>query len=492
MHKYLEKITRHSAIYTIGNLAVLLPGFVLIPLYTRYLDPSEYGAMALVLLLSNVLMMFYESGMVGALSRQYFEYSETEAARRKSVVMTAFLFVIVMSFAISVPAFLASKHISMMVMSTYKYENLIRLMVMTTFFGAMAVIPQTLLRLQQRSLSYIIVSFTLVIFSVTANIVFLVVFKYGVKSIFFANLLTAALSSVLYMAFTANSFNLPRISYKDLGDMLKFGALLLPVAFMSWIVDYSGRYILEKMVSLHDVGVYSLGYKIAQMIMLLVKAFIAAWFPIIFMIMKDERARSIFADLFSYFIFAFAFIALGMSIFGREIIALLSHGDYLDAYKVMPFIALSCLLYGVYQFFASFLVAKRRFETQPFLLIATAVANVFLNIIFISRFGMIGCAAATLVSYAVLGFATYRFSQRHYPLEIDAARIAKIAAPMIVITAVGSYIKIEPIALALAAKTFLIALYIITLYVSGFFRKEEIVKLKKIFKRYGKTPDGIY
>jgi O-antigen/teichoic acid export membrane protein len=492
VYSYLKKVTQHSAVYTMGNMATLLPSFVLIPLYTRYFGPAEYGAMALVLLLSNILMMFYESGMVGALSRQYFEYGEEEAAKRKTAVATAFTFVMSMSILLSSAVLLNSERISFLIMSDHKYASIVRIMALSTFFGSIAVIPQTLLRLQQKSLVYITLSSVLVISSITFNVLFLVVFKKGLESVFLANLVTAVISSVLFMVFTFRSFIAPRLSSGDLKEMLKFGALLLPVAFMSWIVDYSGRYILEKMVNLHDVGVYSLGYKIAQVIMLLVKAFIAAWFPIIFMIMKEDRARRIFADIFVYFIFAFAFIALAISVFGREIINILSRGDYRDAYKVIPLISLSCVLFGIYQFFASFLVAKKRFETQPFLLIATAIVNIALNIIFIAYLGMMGCAVATLASYVILSVATYKFSQRHYRIEIDGARLTKIAAPMVLIIAIGSYIRVEPMAAALAVKVALLALYLGSLYFFGFFRKEEIVKLKDLFKRYEKAAGGTF
>ncbi|MFA6079513.1 MAG: oligosaccharide flippase family protein [Candidatus Omnitrophota bacterium] len=483
MYSYLKNITRHSAIYSIGSLAALLPGFILIPLYTRYFTPAEYGAITLVLLFSNVLMMFYEGGMVSALSRQYFEYGEDDPSGRKAVASTSFLFVMSTAIIVSIPVFIFSGQISQLITSTDKYVNLVRIMSISTLFGAMSVIPQTLARLQQKSLLYICISITMVLLSICLNVIFLVVFKMGVESIFYANLISVLAGTALFISAMSGSLIPWKFSRRDLSAMVKFGMMLLPAALMAWVIDYSGRYILEKLVNLHDVGVYSLGNKISQVMMMVVKAFIAAWFPVIFSIIEEKNSMQIFGNMFTYCIFGFAIFAMGISVFGREIIRILCKGDYLEAYTVMPFITISYMLFGAYLFFVSFLVMKKRFDTQCFLLLIAAGASVILNILLIPVMGMMGCAVSAVISYALLSFSTFKYVRLHYPIPIETGRILKMAVPMLVVIFIGSYIKIEPIVLAIVVKTFLIALYAAVLYKLGFFHKEEIAKLKSYFKR---------
>lgn len=483
MYEYLKKITQHSAIYSIGNLAALLPGFVLIPLYTHYFTPAEYGAMTLVLLFSNILMMLYEGGMVSALSRQYFEYREDDAISRRAAASTSFLFVVCVAAALSAVVFLAAKSVSMLMMSTDRYAGLIRIMAVSTFFGATAVIPQTLARIQQRSVLYISISISMVILSIILNVFFLVGLRLGLEGIFFANLITVFAGASLFVAAMLKSLAPWKLSARDLSAMLRFGMLLLPSALMAWVIDYSGRYILEKLVSLHDVGVYSLGNKVAQVMMLAVKAFVAAWFPVMFAIVEEEDSIRIFGKIFTYYIFALALLSLGISVFGREILSVLSRGDYREAYIVIPFIAVAYTLFGVYLFFVSFMVMKKRFDTQFISLAAAAAVNIALNIILIPRFGMMGCAFAAVLSYAALGFLTFRFSQRQYAISLESGRLLKMAALTVCAAIAGVWMKIEPVALAFAVKTLLMVVYIAALYKLDFFHSDEIAKLKRLLTK---------
>ena len=58
----LKQLARSSVIYGLGNYGVKVVGFLLIPIYTRYLNPSDYGIMSLVSSFGQALFMFLNLG----------------------------------------------------------------------------------------------------------------------------------------------------------------------------------------------------------------------------------------------------------------------------------------------------------------------------------------------------------------------------------------------------------------------------------------------
>jgi len=70
----------HTLIYGFGNYGMRLIGFLLIPVYTRYLSPSDYGVLALVSIFTQALWVFVSLGQSPSLFRFYYE-GDTAAER---------------------------------------------------------------------------------------------------------------------------------------------------------------------------------------------------------------------------------------------------------------------------------------------------------------------------------------------------------------------------------------------------------------------------
>src|SRR6187200_1224375 len=92
----LRRLGRHSAIYGLGGLVSRVLAVFLLPLYTRYLDRADIGAVGLVVALSAVAVTILRLGISSAFFRFYFD-SDDENGRRM-VVRTCFWFTLGMGF----------------------------------------------------------------------------------------------------------------------------------------------------------------------------------------------------------------------------------------------------------------------------------------------------------------------------------------------------------------------------------------------------------
>src|SRR5215207_11162619 len=88
----MTRLGRHSAVYGLGGIVSRVLAVFLLPLYTRYLDTADLGAVGLVVALSAVLVTILRAGISSAFFRFYFD--STDPAQRRLVVRTSFWFTI--------------------------------------------------------------------------------------------------------------------------------------------------------------------------------------------------------------------------------------------------------------------------------------------------------------------------------------------------------------------------------------------------------------
>ena len=72
----LRRLGKHSAIYGLGGLVSRILAVLLLPLYTSYLTPADYGRVETLVALSAILVMVLRAGISTAFFRFYFDSPE--------------------------------------------------------------------------------------------------------------------------------------------------------------------------------------------------------------------------------------------------------------------------------------------------------------------------------------------------------------------------------------------------------------------------------
>src|SRR5947208_1871025 len=153
MIERLKELLRHSAIYGLGSIVARVLGVLLLPLYTRYLSPSDYGLIETLVALSAVLTALVAQGMKSAFFRFYFD--SAEPARRHLVVRTAFWYVMAASTVATALGIVLASQISWLLFGTHGHGGL----VIAAFVGLWAALNYeqmtSLFRVEQRSTAYV-------------------------------------------------------------------------------------------------------------------------------------------------------------------------------------------------------------------------------------------------------------------------------------------------------------------------------------------------
>jgi O-antigen/teichoic acid export membrane protein len=420
----LKVISRHSSIYGLSNILNRIVSFVLLPIYTHYLTPADYGLMDLLYFTTAFIGMVLEMGINSAVSRFYFE--SEDQTKRNLVVSSAFYGFGVGSTLIVLIFIAGSRYLTELIFKTPDYTHLMIIALAGLALDIYIQAAYTYIRVRQRSHVLMIVSVVRLIMQLTLNILFIVYFKMGVMGILLGTLISNFVLVLYLVPYVLRETGLG-FSREKLMEMIKFGLPLIPSNLMAYIVNVSDRYFLNAFTNLSVTGIYTLGYRFG----ILVNEFVAApfgqiWIPRRFEYFQKEDSERIFGRIFTYFCLASFFVGLGISVLTKDVIQIISDQAYWGAWKVVPLITLSYIIARFQLHFNIGILAKKKTKYIMYINIFTAVTNLILNYFLIKKYDMWGAAYATLISFMLKTILYYIIGNRLVKIVIEWSRILKI------------------------------------------------------------------
>ncbi len=135
----LKRLTKHSAVYGLGNIVTRLVTFLLLPLHTNQLNTNDFGVLAIVYMFIALMTIVYTYGIDAAFLR-YFILSD-DSKQRKRVFSTAFWAVLVVAGILTVLIYRNAGFCSSVLITQGNYAHLIRLSSFILLFDASAFLP---------------------------------------------------------------------------------------------------------------------------------------------------------------------------------------------------------------------------------------------------------------------------------------------------------------------------------------------------------------
>lgn len=468
----IKKLASHSVIYGMGRYLDKFIGFLLIPLYTRYLVPADYGILALLGIVSSLGFIFLNLGQSSALFRSYFDHDAEEG--RQTVISTATLLTLSYCLPFLLLCALYARDISVLLLGDPRYMGLVMLVGVTIVARVFLRIPFALLRAQEKSLRYSVLSAAKGFLQIVLTLVFVVALGHGVFGVLLGALGSEVAFCLILVPGMLWAIRKWRFSRQTARDLFSFGFPLVPAGVAGFVLDLSDRYFLKLYGTLHDVGLYSLGYRLGEIIWEIVWAMQLAYPQFVLVNEKAPQAADLYARVFTYYFAGLGFVALILSVYAQEIVRVMAAPEYHEAYRVVPLIALGQLLRGFVFIGPVGLTLKRKTTYHALMAVIAAGVNLWLNYLWIPRYGMLGAAAATAVAFGVQALLITGISQRYYPIPIEVLRLLKLAFAAAVVYIASTRLPVDgELLLNVAAKAFLLALFPCLLAALRFFQAGE-------------------
>lgn len=482
MFKEIRDLLKHSSIYGVATIIQKGIGFFMIPVYTHYLSPTDYGILELMDLTINIITMLIGMRLGASIIRYYHHYENL--ADKLEIFSTALIFVFILTLIVVGVLECFARPMAGFVLGEVNYYRYLQIMFIAMGLQTIASVPENLLLAQKRSVTYSIVTIGTLISYLTFNILFLVVFEMGVMGLFFSVLITKILNTSSLLIITFRQIRLI-FSFKKLKNMVKFALPLVPASICLFIMHFSDRFFVQKYCDLNELGLYSLGYKFGMILSVIIsEPFFRIWNTQRFEIAKIADANKVFGRIFTYYFAVIIFVALGISVFSNEVIRIMAPSEYQNAAPVVSLIVLSYVFYGMANFFNLGIMITNKTKYAAYIQLFVAGINILLNAIFISNFGIIGAAISTILTFLCLAIFTFMITQKIYPVLFEYRRIFILFVLSLVIFTMSRFVNMSAF-VSIVLKGLIILIFPAALFFSNFFVEEEIQKLRQIF--YGIT-----
>jgi len=483
----LRKTAKHSFIYAGGVFLGRAVSFVMLPIYTRFLTPADYGVLELVGLTIDIAGMIVGFGLTTAVFRFY--YAERDDEGRGAAVSTIALLLIGLYFVGASIGFASSGWLARLVLSgTPEQVSFFRLMFLALFLQSFVDVPLAYIQAQQRSKVFVLWNTAKLVVQLSLNIVFVVVMRLGVLGVLLSTVLSFALIGAGLVVRTFRSAGL-HFSAARAREMLRFGAPFVVANLGAFVLTFSDRYFLKAYADLGAVGIYALGYKMGFLLWAFAVApVMSIWEAQRFELANRGAEKEATKRLFLTFNTVLMFVALGMTLFARDVFRLMSDAAFWDAYRVVP-VVLAAYIVQAWTALCNFGVLYAK-ETKHLArgAVWSAVLIIALSFALIPTFGGMGAAWATLLAFVLRFWIVYRASQRLWPLDYAWGRVLPLCGLAALFVAPVYLVSIESVPLSLAFDAFVMLAFVATASalpsVGGDFRAAALLVLKKRQKAF--------
>jgi O-antigen/teichoic acid export membrane protein len=474
---YLRRLATTGAAYTAASILSKLIAVALLPLYTRYLSPADYGAAEVMFAAIVATSIFVRFGLIEAVLRFY--YKDDEDPDRVVASTFAGLFwlatlgaLVALPFAQPISEALLPRSADLDQISPAEAADLARISIGGLWVLTMFEYLLTLFRLEERARAFFLTTIVNVLVTIAVTIVLVVGAGEGARGLLLGSYATGAAFVLGLIVVHRRRLSL-WFDRALLRRLLRFGLPTMPAEASLYLLNFVDRIIIVRTVGLAEAGLYSLAVKFAQGINVLVRGFQLAWPPLAYSIRDDDEARRTYATVVTLFVSGCAFVVTGMWLLSRWIVRALAAPEFFDSYEAIGLIATAITLYALYLVLVVILGRTGRTEFNLPATIAALAVNVVLNLLLVPPLGIVGAGLALVASYVVVLTLMYVFTQRLFPVPYQWGRLARVLLTSAVLVGLGELFLPTDGFPGLVARAALWLAFPLVLLATGFFTAGE-------------------
>lgn len=388
------KLMGNTLIFAIGSFASKAMVLILMPLYTRVLTDAQFGAADLVSTTANLLTPFVMLSINEAIIR----FAMDRAYKKEEVftvgIQTTLLGILI--FGLFSPIMLKIKLISPYVLLIFLYVAA----------AAIKLICAQFVRSCGWTRLFALDGFLATLTTILFNILYLLVFKWGSTG-FILSIISSNVLSVIFLTVTARLWRYVRRSAlnKDLRrQMIKYSVPIIPTTMFWWITTASDRFVVTYFCGEGVNGIYSASHKLPGLLTIVSAVFYQAWqISAMDESGKGEKTEEFYNEVYEYYIALLFLACSGLIMVCRPVISVWLSKNFYDSWMFVPFLAIAEVFSTLVTFLGSFYMVSKQNKTIVLAIGAGAVCNMVLNLILVPKYGALGAAFATVVSY-ILSF----------------------------------------------------------------------------------------
>ena len=404
----IKLLGKQSLVYGFGHVITRLVTFLLLPLYTNQFTPEQYGIVALFYTFVPLLNIIVRYGMGAAFLKNYVPANKKD---RVSIMTNVIISLFLTGIPFLILFYLFRESLSLVFFGVVKPSYVV-MMGMIIFFDTIWSIPMLALRAENKPRLFILLSFLNVGITLLCNLVFIIIFKMNIGSIFLSNLIASSTIFILVLPYIYRRFKVSSLSIIKWKRILSFALPFLPAGLFAMAMEVADRYILKLLTDLETVGIYNAGYKIGVLMLLIVNGFNMGWQPYFLEKNFDSRSK-IYPRINSIVLAILGFIWISLLFWADDLIKTSFFGitffgpGFFGSLDIIPWIGLSYFFYGFYHLQTPGVFLKNRPKYAAWTRLFGAFSNIGLCFLLIPIYGAMGAAYATCISFGIMALSMF-------------------------------------------------------------------------------------
>lgn len=439
MARHIRELIGTTAIYSAGTLLTQFVSFLLLPLYTRYLTPADYGVLSLVVVVQSLLVVFSDLSITSGVFRFY--HSTDEGPERRRLLATGFGSVLLTGGLTLAAVQLLADPLADLAFDFRGGGPLLRIASASCFAITLGTMLQRVLQLHRRPLLYMVVLFAQFLITVGTTVWLVVGEGAGVRGVLLGQLTGVSVTALVALVVLGPVLR-AGVDGARWRQLLAFSLPLVPTALAAMVIAASDRFFLERLSTLHEVGMYSVADKMAQVLQVLVIVpFSMSWNELAFRNQSDPELPRTFARTFRLYAVGMSTVIVLFTLVIRNLLSLATTPEFVPAWVVVPLLAVAPLAQGFSMILYTGIHLSGRTRAIPLIFLVGMTLNLALNWALIPSLGMVGAAIATAISVIVNVALTLRVSRQAWPVDYPVGAALRAVAAAVI--ALGAYVALE-------------------------------------------------
>jgi O-antigen/teichoic acid export membrane protein len=414
---------------TLTNALVRLLSLLTMPLLTRLLSPEAYGTAAMVATIISLISVIALCGMEMSYARMY---HAIEPPSGHSVEVFVWRFT------------LGSGLVAGFIVAILWHLFLAKLYALPSYLGEViglgivlcitSTMSQARARLSNR---YRSMSGAIIATAISATAI-----SIGVAMWWKQNELPLILSIIIGYLIPVIILGLPSIrslalssnlGMKDRAKIINVGLTGIVTAPMYWVISSLDRWFIGYFEDATSVGIYSIGYSVAIMGLMVNNALTWVWVPETSKAYEKDpiEAQNQTGIIVEQMVAALSVVWLAITAAGGDAVRLLADPRFYDAALIVPYIAGAVFFHGVLHLVsAGALLKKKLHHTLPWWF-GGAIVCIVMNYFLVPIYGRLGAAITQTCSFAFVAMGIAYSAQKIFPLKVRKKRVSLILATIV-------------------------------------------------------------
>jgi len=417
-----KRLLQNTVIYAIGNFGSKLLSFLLVPLFSFYVTREDFGTYDIIVITATLMVPIVTLQLSDGVYRWLLDVAMKKVSLHISTVVSSSAFIILMNLVVLAVVFYVAR--------SYFLRGLENGWLLLNYLFSLCLLPyfQQIARGLQQNRLYAAAGIVNSLILVICNVVFLVVFNWGLKAL----LLSMVIANYIVIAVIAYRIGFlrylsikcfdRRIAYK----LVFYSVPLIPNIISWWLISSANRYIIINYLGEDENGIFAMAVRITAILVMVNSIFSLAWQESAITEYSSQNRDSFYSKIFKYY-FRLELVAIIVLLPVTKIIILyFVDGTFGEAWKYTPFLYLGVAFSAFSAFLGTGYLSTKSTMGAFYTTIFGSVVNLIVSFSLIKSYGLFGAAVGSMVGFLVTWILRVFQTRRFFTLNFNFGDFVKL------------------------------------------------------------------